>query len=164
MANENVTSVKKQAEQKAMRRDPAPRHTDFAAHLPIVKNQDPDRKYVLVNASSVQMGIDFYEELGYVIERDREGGPRIMSGRGQKPGEPIQHLGSTLMSIEAAKAEDYRVNGGPGAGLGLAFAEKRDRSVRPRKGVAPTIEGFRADKYMTARDVGEVEEGLARSI
>jgi hypothetical protein len=124
---QKAESVTKQAAQAAQRRDPAPRHADGAAWGSHIKNADPSRKYVWVKEDAQEMGLDFYEELGYRREINEASGPRPVAGKTSKPGDFVMFRGHMLMSIERAEAEKIRKFGAPGAGHGLKAAADRDK-------------------------------------
>ena len=111
-------SVTKQAANAVARKDPAPRHSDGAAWGTQLKGRDPAKKYVFVSQTAIEMGIEFYEELGYVQETLREGGPRPAAGRTSKPGEFVTFRGHVLMSVDKQVASEIAINGSPGAGRG----------------------------------------------
>lgn len=154
-------SVTKQAAQAAQRKDPAPRHADGGAWGSHIKNADPNRKYVWVNEAAQEMGVEFYEELGYVRETNAPSGPRPVAGKTSKPGDFVTLRGHVLMSIDKAEANKIRLHGAPGAGLGLKAAEVRDKrnSAKARPDLLQRVGG---SEYMhvAANVVDEVKTGI----
>lgn len=150
------SSVTEQVERK----DPSPRFADGADYGTHLKHSDPTRKYVLINPNDQAMGIEFYEELGYTIERSRPQGPKFFAGKTCKDGDVITFRGHVLMSIDKKTHEELRENGAPGAGFGAKHWSKREASLlastdRRGKGIVD-ISDIPGSKFMHVANTSKV--------
>jgi len=135
------------AKKPTFRADPKQRAVDGVADLTEIVNPDPDRCYVLVN--EVNRGffdVEYYESLaenmglepedGYNVERRREGGPRLKTGRTARGNDDILRFrGMVLMSCP--KEFKDMLND-----IGQRGADKYANEVRKRQGVADDLSGI----------------------
>lgn len=129
-SNQTAKTAAEHEAEVIARSDPSERHADGAAWGTQLKNRDPKKKYVLVHMSNVEMGPEFYEELGYSKEvYAGERGVRMAAGKTVKPGEFITFRGSVLMSISKAEADKIRLEGAPGAGHGQLAWDKLEKRI-----------------------------------
>lgn len=120
-----------------------------------LKNRDPKRHYVLANENNNgEFDVSYYSCLaegladlgvgpndGYVVERQREGGPVFAAGStSRKSGDPIRFRGMVLMSCPIAFKELIDEVGEDGMS-GRKAADERDRLTMRRGAV--DISGIR---------------------
>jgi len=98
-----------------VRRDPRRRHTDGSSPWTRLDNRRPDRVYCWVNQGASDFGVDYYESLGYEIERQSKDGVRPQGGRTtRKDDEPITYRGNVLMSCDKARRDEIELEGPDG--------------------------------------------------
>lgn len=111
------------------RRDPPPRRIERRQDSAI-KNADPEKKYVWVYKASQFGGIGYYENMGYEVEMQRDGGPMSVSARkARHEGQPVEFGDAVLMSIDKAIAEEDEAAGQ------LEIDEMERRIIAPGGGV-----------------------------
>jgi len=125
------------------RHDPRHRHADgLAGPGTKLMNQDEGRIYALVYKADQMQGMEYYEYLGYEVEKSRKGGPRLAVGRTSKPGQPIEFMGHVLMSIDKETYSDINKYGAFGSGGQLA-ADKLEAHIVDKDGGPDPIRGIR---------------------
>lgn len=144
--------------QAAQRIDPKPRPTNGVHTSTLLKDKDPNKKYVWVNLADSN-ALSTYEALGYIVEEQRDGGPHHMGGKlNRKNGERIEWRGNLLMSISLERAMEIEKYG-PDGDSGQDLADKiegryleKDRGRDPMRGIGllnrltPSYLEFEADK------------------
>ena len=154
MAESKDQSVVKQAAAVAARQDPAPRPLAGVGNE--MRGRDPSRWYVLVNTNAVTHGVEFYEELGYMVERQREGGPRIRAGRTSKDGEAVMFQGHVMMSIPLETANRLAYEGSDLGGLGTKHWDELEKRLLDKRfsplGRMPGSEYMRTINRSEVRD------------
>lgn len=121
------TPVTAQAQQSKARKDPANRHADGDAITTGLKDADPEMSYVYVNENAQEMGVSFYEEIGFERCTYGDGNPRPIFGRTGKPGDYVTFRGHVLMAMPKADHEKIKLYGAPGAGHGIAHGVRREK-------------------------------------
>lgn len=124
-------------------------------------NENPDRKYVRANKVG-HYNVEFYEWLGYEVERRTEHGVKFAGLKTAEMGEPITYMDTVLMSIsleEWEKLQQYGPNGQSGQQLADIIEDRIiDRSRMdiiedPSRGIfksAPSVRGVRLSKTVSA--------------
>jgi hypothetical protein len=116
--------------QKASRPDPVHRNFDGSANWTKLKGQDPNRKYVLAYNGHSETGVEYYQDLGYDIERAAPGGVGLGAGKvASREGEPIIMRGHTLMSISKEDHSEIVQHGEDGQTGQTLFDEIEKRIV-----------------------------------
>jgi hypothetical protein len=119
-----------------VRKDPIKRHIDAVSPWNSIKGADPERHYVWVNPNS-EMGLEYYEHLGYDVEEKRVGGPSVAGGRTTQDGQPITMRGHVLMSCDAETRERLVEVGPDGQGGQREIDRLEDRIIDKRSGMDP---------------------------
>ena len=132
------------------RADPKRRRRDGASDRWGLKNQDPERKYVWVYKNTEEQGIEYYEGLGYELERSQPGasGLRCNAGRTVKDGQLLENGGYVLMSIHKEDYEDI-VKFGPEGKTGQDWWDKMEAKIINPKGGMDPARGM-SSRYFTA--------------
>ena len=95
--------------------DPKPRRApDGVLPLDKLRGADPKKHYVYVSKAAREMGPDYYESIGYAVERAVEGGVRSAAGKIVGEGAVIEVMGCVLMSIsleDREKIEQFGIDG-----------------------------------------------------
>jgi hypothetical protein len=93
-----------------------------------LSNPEPGRAYVFANAEDgVGQNYQYYEMLGYRMERKTKGGVQVVQGQKVKEGEPLRFWDQVLMSCsEERKAEidEFGPHGNTGRRLAKRIQEK----------------------------------------
>lgn len=138
----------------AVRYDPRHRHATGLGVGNGISNPEPDRKYCLVRKDDIIQGPDYFEYLGYEVERHWEGGPRLMIGKTARHGEPIEFMGSVLMSIDKRMHAELVAKGAFGSG-GQEGADRTEKQIVAQEGGMPDgLRGIR-NRYITVQNVTE---------
>lgn len=135
---------------KAVRYDPRHRHADGHGIGNGLINPEPDRVYALIRSDDQLMGPDYYEALGYEVERHWKGGPKLRIGPTAREGEPIMFMGSVLMSIDKKMHQDLVERGAFGGG-GQQAADKTEGRIIAKDGGPDHIRGIR-NRYITVQN------------
>jgi hypothetical protein len=156
-------TIETQAKQNAVRNDPVQRYADGADYGTGLKGSNPDRKYVLVYKGDSAMGVEYYEELGYTIERYREGGPTFFAAKTGQTGDVMEYRGHVLMSISKEDHAALRKFGGPGAGKGSDHWTKMEAALLAKgQGQPDHLRGIDGRKFMHVVNRSEVSEEKGR--
>lgn len=98
----------------SVRKDPTPRPINGASTYFALVNPSPDKEYRWIYKAAAEMGVDYYEAIGYVPVQYTEGGVRARVGKALKPGAFIESRGHLLMEIEKDRAQEIYENGEDG--------------------------------------------------
>jgi len=121
------------ARPKRARPDPAPRHIDGSAVWANVDNRDPNREYVLVHRGNPELGIPYYESMGYRVEEYKgPAGVKLRAGQTCKEGEEISNRGMVLMSCTKQRKQEI-ARRGPDGQSGLDLADEHERRIIDRE-------------------------------
>ncbi len=80
--------------------DPPSRSVDGSTNAKIT-NKDPNRVYRLANPNDEETGVEYLLTEGYMVEKYRKDGPRIVGGKTAAEGSAIMFRGQVLMSCPA---------------------------------------------------------------
>lgn len=145
---------------KASRPDAKQRHFDGSANWTKLKGKSPDRKYVLAYNGHSETGVEYYQDLGYEIERSSKDGVSLGAGKvAAHEGEPIIMRGHTLMSISKSDHGDIVQYGEDGQTGQALFDEIEKRIVAT--GGADSLRGQLPDHLSVETSTSDliVEEG-----
>jgi len=137
----------------AVRYDPRHRHADGHGIGNGILNPEPDRHYVMVREDDQIMGVEYYEYLGYEVEKHFKGGPKLKIGKTARDGEPIRFMGSVLMSMDQKMYDDLVQYGAFGSGGQLA-ADELEKQIVDRDGGPDQIRGIR-NRYIRVENTTE---------
>lgn len=127
-------AAKREIQAPPVRRDPVPRRANGGFDKFRVMNCNPERHYVAVYKNSDDMGPEYFEALGYDIERLTEHGPRFLVGRGAKQGEPVECQGHVLMSCPNEVRQEIVANGADGVS-GQNWVDEIDKKLLKPGGI-----------------------------
>jgi hypothetical protein len=110
----------------------------------MLKGLDPSRHYVRVYKAAQYQGIEFYEDLGFEVERVRTGGPELPGGayRKRQEGDAIEYQDHVLMSCSLERWKEIEQAGPDGDGGQLAADALEDRIIDKSKGVEDPLRGM----------------------
>lgn len=107
-----------------------------------VTNKDPEMHYVLVDKTNRDLGVSYYESLGYEIVRATREGPSLSGGKTtRKESDVIEHRDLVLMQIskeDLAELEKY----GPDGNSGQAFADLLEKQILDKRGGMDPLRGL----------------------
>jgi hypothetical protein len=96
----------------APRKDPRSKTADYSIPINQLADQDPNRRYTLVDPNSKSFGIPRFESMGYVIEKKTPGGVRFArGGMRSEDGDTLMVQDLVLMSCPKDEWEDRRKEG-----------------------------------------------------
>jgi len=125
------------------RHDPRSRKLVGAEGWTEIKNKDPNRKYVWVDANNKDKGPDYYYAIGYEFETLRKDGPKPINGRTvENEGERITMMGNNLMSIDV-ESWDYIQEFGEGGNTGQAMWDELEQKIVSRREGLDPLRGIR---------------------
>lgn len=130
------------------RSDPKRRRRDGASDRWGLRNQDPERKYVWVFKNTDEQGVEYYEGLGYDLERSGPSAVKVTAGKTVKDGQVIENGGYVLMSIHKEDYEDIIKFGPDGRSGQNQFDEIEKKIINPKGGIDPA-RGM-SSRYFTA--------------
>lgn len=136
-----------------VRADPSPREVTAAGPLRNrLVNRDPGRKYIWAYLADPDSGAPYFEALGYEVERYNPDGVRPASTLKLRAGEPIENMGSVLMSIPIEQAEQIERVGVEGT-TGQQWLDVVEKRLRMRNTIVDPTRGFlQQNKYVSVRE------------
>lgn len=115
--------------------DPPVQHIDAVTPWAMLQNKDPSRWYVFANANTQhQCGVQWYKLLGYRLERYEPGGVEPKGGLELERGEPIQIMGTVLMSCPIERKRELDRVGYDNAS-GQELVDMREQHIVGNEGV-----------------------------
>ncbi len=102
------------AKKKTLRNDPAPRPVNSGSPYCELVNTQADRRYVWVYKAAPEMGVDYYESIGYEPVQYTPGGVKTRVGKPLKSGDYIESRGHVLMQTTAERAKEIYETGEDG--------------------------------------------------
>lgn len=130
------------------RADPKRRRRDGAGDKWGIRNGDPSRKYVWVYKNSDDQGVEYYEDLGYEVERSGPSGVKVNAGKTVKDGHPMENGGYVLMSMDKDDWADLEKYGPTGRSGQDQFDQIEKKIINPKGGIDPA-RGM-SSRYFTA--------------
>ena len=121
---------------------------------------DPTRHYVWASANDeVDFNVDYYEGMGYELERRSEGGIRVLRGSSVKEGEPLKFRGLVLMSCSEEQYQWLRENG-PDGRTGRAL----QRALQQKIAAQGLQEGSNSPYYKILSETQELQTNIPTRI
>jgi hypothetical protein len=136
------SAAKARPKKKSIRKDPKPRQVDGGVGWTRLRNRDPNKHYVYVNSNDANMGPDYYEDMGYVVETLEEGGVRPASARTVKNmGDEIEMRGHLLMSCSNERHREIQQKGADGDS-GWDLSELYEQQMIGKRGGTDLFRGI----------------------
>jgi len=120
----------------SVRKDPTPRPINSGSPYFELTNPDPDRRYVWVYKGAQEMGVDYYEGLGYEPVQYVAGGVKSRVGKTFKSGDYVESRGHVLMQTTKARAQEIFEVGEDGASGQQAADVIERRMFQTKKAIA----------------------------
>ena len=124
------------AKKTSVRKDPAPRPINSGSPYFELSNADPERRYVWVFKAAAEMGVDYYEGLGYEPVQYTPGGVKSRVGKALKPGDYVESRGHVLMQTTKERAQEIYEFGEDGVSGQRAADEIERRMFQTKKAIA----------------------------
>lgn len=144
--------------QKTERVDPPRKTAGTVLRATALDNQDPNKHYVWASLTNEIQGVpavDYYEAIGYEIEKHKPGG--VVSGLGRtarerKQGQNIEQYGCVLMSCSLERKAEIDQFGANGDGGQEAASELEDKYLK--KGGRDLLRGMNPNNTYVSLRVG----------
>lgn len=111
-----------------VRKDPVQRPTNGGSTYFDLVNPSPDKEYRWVYKAAPEMGVDYYEAIGYVPVQAQDGGVRARVGKKLASGAFIESRGHLLMETTKERAQEIFEHGEDG-GSGQSMADAIERKM-----------------------------------
>lgn len=119
------------------RRDPRRRRDTKTFDRTRLVDANPEKKYCLVHPGIRDGNIRSYEGRGWQIEQSGQGNVRLAVGNSNRPGEPVEHEGHILMSIDKVEWDRIEREGQYGEAGQELFDDIEERIIDPNGGIDP---------------------------
>ena len=137
------------------RNDPKPRSIDGSARWTKIKGRNPDKKYVMVYAGNTEMGVAYYQDMGYQVV-DAGGQESLAVGDVVNKGQELTARGHVLMSVGNERHAEIEQYGSEDNG-GQQLADEMEDMILDKRGT-DTLRGLGGPRGLSIENDTRPEE------